>query len=83
MYVCEIKKYHFISYGQGNKLAQVDLQHAILSHFIFLFFKLVNLNEAIKCFVYVNNDQLRIPVLKMVCLQIFSNCSCSKHRLPK
>lgn len=67
-------------------MARVDLQNAILSflcNFIFLFFKLVNLNEAIKCFVYVNNDQLQIPVLKMVYVQTFSNCSCSKHRLPK
>lgn len=52
--VCKIKNKKFISDGQGNKVARVDLQHAILSflcNFIFLFFKLVNLNEAIKCFV--------------------------------
>lgn len=48
-----------------------------------LYFKLVYLNGTLKCFVYINNDQLWIPVLETVCVQTFSNCVCSKHGLAK
>ncbi len=49
----------------------------------FIFLNLVYQNGTLKCFVYINNDQLWITVLEMVCVQTLSICVYSKHRLAK
>ncbi len=55
-----------------------------LNVFIVLYFlNLVYQNGTLKCFVYINNDQLWITVLEMVCVQTLSICVYSKHRLAK